>query len=346
MGERARLPVTGLGIPRCSPRDRVFGVLSHFGGDPQLKHRIANSLAFAAPQKQCRSMATAKLRGTTGGSHRRPVFLLGFHRGGTTFVQRLLNCHGQVTIFGENRAMLSRLRLMHRAWALQARRLDAASYSRFAGFAETFEPWASPVDGDVLLTQMAAFVESLYTVDPVSTVWGFKEIRHGNRPDIAFLRRLFPEAGLILLIREPRELLRSELYVAWSPARSVRLNRYVERFVGSYFRTIDAFTDAAKRWPDKAWIYSYEALRDGAPLTRVFSRIGVSPDGVDRGLVRRVRRARVGSSFSGYQRDVPEAEASAALSQLNKSLASGLLNPRNKTVRQTLEQLYPELTDP
>jgi hypothetical protein len=225
----------------------------------------------------------------------RPVFLLGFHRGGTTFVQRLLNCHQRVTMWGENGGLVSTFRAMHRAF--NGTTLDTETYVSFQDFADLFEPWASPITAETLLGRMADFVESLYCVGQRSAVWGFKEIRHGNRPDIDFLVRLFPQAGLILLVRQPRQLLNSELHVSWSPAGSMNLAKYVNRFTRAYLRTIEAFSYAANRWPDNVWIYSYEAFRDQDALEQVFSRIGVSRDEINHDLVARVRAARVGSSF-------------------------------------------------
>jgi len=277
---------------------------------------------------------------------RRAVFVLGFHRGGTTFVQRLLNCHQQVMIWGENGGMVSRLRLMHRAFAQNSYPVDAGAFARFEDFATRSEPWVSPIDGEGLLSQMAHFLESLYKADGAHVVWGFKEVRHGNRQDIDFLRQLFPEARLVLLVRQPWDVLNSQVHVAWSPAQSVDINEYVDSFTRDYLRTIAAFSGAAKRWPDKVWVYSYEALRDREDLlSELFSRIGISAEGIDGDLIDRVRGARVGSSFGegGRGRDVPPHEAATALSRFGELLTSSLAESRYKPVRENLERLYPEL---
>jgi hypothetical protein len=278
---------------------------------------------------------------------RRAVFVLGFHRGGATFVQRLLNCHQQVMIWGENGGMLSGLRLVHQAFAEYGYHIDADAYARFEDFATHYEPWVSPMNGDGLLSQMARFLESLYKADGAPLVWGFKEIRHGNPQDIDFLRQLFPQARLVLLVRQPWDLLNSQVHVAWSPAQSVDISEYVDSFTQDYLQTIEAFSDAATRWPDKAWIYSYEALRDREDLLpQLFSRIGISAEGTDGDLISQVRGARVGSSFDGEivrSRDVPPHEAAAALSRLDELLTTALAESRYRPVRETLERLYPEL---
>jgi Sulfotransferase family len=276
---------------------------------------------------------------------RRPLFLLGFHRGGATFVQRLLNCHRQVTIWGENGGLVSRLRLLHRDFAQFANPVDVAEFARFQEFTTWYEPFVSPAGGDGLLAAMAAFLESLYAVDG-SLIWGFKEIRHGNPRDIGFLRQLFPGAGLVLLIRQPRELLNSQVHVAWSPAQGVATKVYVDAFIKDYLRTVMAFSRAAKRWPDQAWIYSYEALRDREDvLAGLLSRIGIGEKDMDSDLMDQVRGTRVGSSFgeSGRGREVAPGEAAAALSALDEMLTACLAEPRYMPVRETLERLYPGL---
>jgi Sulfotransferase family len=275
----------------------------------------------------------------------RPLFVLGFHRGGATFVQRLLNCHRQVMIWGENGGMVSRLRLLHQAFAEFAFPVDVEDFARFESFTTRYEPFVSPMDADGLLIRLADFLESLYKTDG-SLVWGFKEIRHGNPRDIGFLRQLFPRAGLVLLVRQPRELLNSQVHVAWSPAQSVDVDEYVTSFTKDYLRTIAAFSGAATRWPDQAWVYSYEALRDREDmLAELLSRIGVGATGIDGGLIAQVRGTRVGSSFGefGRGRDVPPDEAATALGRLDELLSASLAEPRYKPVRETLQRLYPEL---
>jgi Sulfotransferase family len=277
---------------------------------------------------------------------RQAVFVLGFHRGGATFVQRLLNCHQQVMIWGENGGMLSGLRLIHQAFAEYGYHVDADAFARFEEFATRYEPWVSPMDGDGLASQMGHFLELLYTADGAHSVWGFKEIRHGNPQDIDFLRQLFPQARLVLLVRQPRDLLNSQVHVAWSPAQSVDINEYVDAFTQDYLQTIAAFSDAATRWPDKVWVYSYEALRDREDLLpELFSRIGISAQGIDGDLVNQVRGARVGSSFGEYarSREVPPHEAATALARLDELLTSAMAESGYTPVRETLERLYPEL---
>ena len=69
-----------------------------------------------------------------------PIFVLGFHRGGTTFVQRLLNCHEKVTIWGENGGIISDLRVMSERYAKSpAVKVDVEQYRDFSGLADLLE---------------------------------------------------------------------------------------------------------------------------------------------------------------------------------------------------------------
>jgi hypothetical protein len=271
------------------------------------------------------------------GGGRQPVFLLGFHRGGTTFVQRLLNCHREVTIWGENGALLSNLRLVHETFGRYGHKLDPRAYSNFNRFADQFEPWASPVTSEELLRHISDFVASLYDVARASTVWGFKEVNHGNGVDVGFIRRLFPDALVILLVREPRELFLSDLHTEWSDAPLTSLSPYAEEFSLHYLETIERFIAAVEDAPTAVRMLAYEQFRDRDLLPDVFSWMGLGDEGLDRRLVEQVRRTRRGSAYSDVGRYLPQDDVAEALSTFERSFASGLSEP----LRSALEGFYP-----
>jgi hypothetical protein len=268
-----------------------------------------------------------------------PVVLLGFHRGGTTFAQRLLNAHRDLTVWGENGGLLTHLRKAHQAFSRNAHRFDAAAYTEGA-LAAAFEPWANPLDGDDLLRALALFLERTYGVAGTS-VWGFKEIRHRSFADLEFFRKLFPDGRLVLELRHPVDLLMSELHTAWTVAQVVPLDEFVPRFARRYVAAVGAFTLAAARWPAHVRIVTYEGLRDDVgALARTVSWLGLDVDRLDLEVVDVVRAAKVGSSFGDAGRAVAEADVTAARRSFDSALAAALARPAAKRAAQTLSAHY------
>jgi Sulfotransferase family len=271
------------------------------------------------------------------------TFLLGFYRGGTTFVQRLLNCHRRVTIWGENGGFVSRLRQMHERFARDAQFVDSRDFTDFDGFADKFVPYANPVDSDELVRHMATFLETMYWPGRQPTMWGFKEIRNSNQADIAFLRLLFPNAKLVLLIRHPRDLLHSDLHSQWSPAELGHFSGYVDRFIVRYFRTCRAFSDAVDRFPADARICAYEEFCDRGFYPELCDWLGLRDSEMDHRLVETVREMRTGSSHGANGRPVPDREAEHAMSYFRERLASMLSQETTARESRLIERFYPDV---
>jgi hypothetical protein len=266
---------------------------------------------------------------------------LGFHRGGTTFVQRLLNCHEDVMIWGENSGLLAKMRRIQHDLEQQLRKVDATEYAEFSSFTDTFDPWTSPVDGDDVIRKMGCFLESLYRTDVRCRVWGFKEIRHCNRPDVAFLKRVLPKARLVLLLRDPGDLLMSDFRSAWSPARKMREADYVKEFTERYIRGVRAFLEAGNQWPEQVQVLGYEGFRDGDDLLRVLEWLGLPRRGLEHQLVDRVRDQKVGSSYSDTGRHVSSKEARSIERQFNRYLAAMLEDAELSSPTESVKKWYP-----
>lgn len=132
-------------------------------------------------------------------------------RCGSTLVQRLLSSHPRVRIWGEHvgalRQMLTarqRLRLWSDSNGMAGRReLESAGYN---GFIANLVPESGQIDAACV-----AFIETLFAAparDEGRPVWGFKEVRYGL-PDVLLLRDLFSRLRVILVVRDPRDVLRS-----------------------------------------------------------------------------------------------------------------------------------------
>ncbi len=272
-----------------------------------------------------------------------PLFLLGLHRGGTTYAQRILNCHRRVVVWGENGGLVTRLRKAHER-ARNLRRVDVGRYQRFDAFAPEFMPWASRLDRAGLRRAMARFVRDLHRAAPPAHFWGFKEIKHGNLRDLRFLHALFPDARIVLLVRHPRDVLRSELHVAWAPRRArLDARSSAQRFVMRYVRAVGAFVDFAAEHPETARLLRYEDLLRPAAIRALFTWLGLELGRADLARIRSVRSARVGSSFSDVARSEVDAARVAGVLRAFAAEMGGVRSTLERPVRDALWSWYPDL---
>jgi hypothetical protein len=145
-------------------------------------------------------------------------------RTGSTLLQRLLNVHAQLVVFGEHNAIVGSLhnlwnQIFH-SWArdalLRSSRLVPdllASRPISAPDGASIE-WANAFTEDTAKEAFRHFVEELLYPPalrrPGVRYWGFKEIRYGPAA-VGFLISLFPKARFLVLLREPVAIHRSRL---------------------------------------------------------------------------------------------------------------------------------------
>jgi tetratricopeptide (TPR) repeat protein len=115
-----------------------------------------------------------------------PTFLVGFPRSGTTLLEQVLSSHGQVSSM-EERECLSQVVA---DLALAPARLDGLSPGETAARCAAY--WAA-VETIGATTDQAAFVDKL----PLNIVF------------LPVIRRIFPDAKVIVAVRDPRDVLLS-----------------------------------------------------------------------------------------------------------------------------------------
>lgn len=247
-----------------------------------------------------------------------------------------------MVVWGENGGLVSHLRRAHgRARNLTA--ADVVRYQAFDSFAARFIPWASRVDQEGLLAAMAGFVRDLHRAEPPAAFWGFKEIRHGNRRDLRFLRALFPDARIVLLVRHPRDVVMSDLHVSWTAlGRPADAAQRARRFVKRYVRVAAAFLDCVGEQPELTRLIRYEDLQRQPAIRRLFTWLGLDLGAGDLARLRAARSARVGSSFSDVGRPVDAAIVRSLRAAFDAQMAATLktLDPR---VKESLLSWYPDL---
>jgi len=155
-------------------------------------------------------------------------------RSGSTLLQRLLNLHEQVVLFGEHNAIVGSLANLWQqtfdSWA----RGEIERSSRFVPDILAARPvammdgisieWANAFTEERALPVFRRFLEDLLYPPEIrradTRYWGFKEIRYGP-PAVAFLARLFPQARFLVLLRDPLAVHRSRLATGyWYPRLS------------------------------------------------------------------------------------------------------------------------------
>lgn len=139
----------------------------------------------------------------------RPIFVASMGRSGSTLLQRVLNVHPEITIWGEHGGFLSGI--------LQSNSVaggDAAAANLDEGYTQrqmvigelsdtdVFKPWVSPFRADDLSAGIRSMMIDLFTKDLTPDIrWGFKEIRYTDA-ELVSLMEMFPEAHLIVLARD------------------------------------------------------------------------------------------------------------------------------------------------
>jgi hypothetical protein len=143
-------------------------------------------------------------------------------RCGSTLVQRLLCSHPRVRIWGEHVGQLRPILLAVerlRVWSDTdgSTGLHELQTRGYQGFLANLTPERADIDA-----ACRAFIETLFA-NPAREagrpIWGFKEVRYGL-PEALLLRELFREIRVLLLVRDPRDVLRSleewETHPGWT----------------------------------------------------------------------------------------------------------------------------------
>lgn len=154
----------------------------------------------------------------------RPIFLLSSgHRCGSTLIQRLLNSHDDILIWGEQRGYLNTYESAHMV-LVEAAEASSGNRKKFLqeGY-DHFLPNLLPAKREVI-DAARLHIQSLFAAPAQRlgrSVWGFKEVRYGAKIAL-FLQRHFPEARFIHLTRNVVDCLIS--LKKWEQSKTVEWN--------------------------------------------------------------------------------------------------------------------------
>lgn len=281
-----------------------------------------------------------------------PVFVLGLMRSGTTFVQRLLNCHPELTIWGEHGGALQPLLA-----ELQPVVFDAHHRQRIAqGFksrdsvigtiddAEAFDPYVSPVPPEAYETLVddvirAQLVELFSRGLPAGTRWGFKETRYAGTV-FRSLGRVFPAAQFVFVTRSVEPWMSSVVRAPFrDDLRPEQLDDAdaVEDALESLLRLWTQRTTASLSFieddPERRLLISQEGLRTTEAAATIADRLGMGPlpdPPLSRVLSSRAGSSDVSTEWSGLSRTRLESSITAAVAG-NRQV--GELEARIKALR-------------
>lgn len=140
----------------------------------------------------------------------RPIVILSTGRAGSTLLQKLLNTHKELIIWGEHEGILNPLM---RSWMTvsQSKWLPETE-AKGSWLLEEIRPmnsskwtaWDGSFSKRDFNTHMKGFLDKLFSEKvPENVRWGFKEIRYFKSEFIDFWSGLYPETQYILLMRNP-----------------------------------------------------------------------------------------------------------------------------------------------
>lgn len=152
------------------------------------------------------------------------LFLLGTGRSGTTLLQRFLNVHDDVMIWGEHIGFLNQLAesyflvkdnpsMDEYSYKLVAPE-DCEDLRAFYKDPKKWQAWMNWFRPDDVADFYRQQLELIFNPEQVgkTKVWGFKEIRYGEDDlVIRFLRDLYPEAIFLSVVRDGLNVIESQL---------------------------------------------------------------------------------------------------------------------------------------
>ena len=190
-----------------------------------------------------------------------PVLVLAAgQRCGSTLVQRLLSSHPDVLIWGEHagqlRTILAGVSHM-KVWSDEDGQEARAAFEDggYQSFMANLIPESEWID-----EALRQFLQTLFADRAAArgkSVWGLKEVRYGLSEARA-LQRLFPDAVVVHLVRDPRDILCSldlweRQYKWWS-------RRDTELAMRDWYRVADSFLHCTREMSPAVLRLRYEDL--------------------------------------------------------------------------------------
>jgi hypothetical protein len=233
--------------------------------------------------------------------HDAPVFLISTGRTGSTLLQRLLNCHPDLVVWGEHYGLFGALAdpyahmgsVGRKFYPYSARDNDSPSLllPTLRDPAAAIE-WATPWSLEEIRPQIANFMQGFFAsrLAPGQR-WGFKEVRYNRMEVLTLLREVFPAGRFIFLRRNELEVTRSKV-LAWKsgqPWDELRLGERLEitnGILADVRRHYSLYAEFMELHPGVGIAVDYEQLLADADaaLSRILAHLGLDESRYDRAL--------------------------------------------------------------
>ncbi len=240
----------------------------------------------------------------------RPIFVASMGRSGSTLLQRVLNLHPDVTIWGEHGGFLSGLLESYEAASrpVTAKNLAVGYESRHEIIGElqdkdSFKPWVSPFTTEDIERSFTDHVRGLFTSELAPTTrWGFKEIRYSQN-EVATLMTMFPEAQLVILARDFPGFAQSRFFAFGNTdfdfdteegraAAQLRLSKMADGWIRRY----QGLLAARDQFVERTSVVAYHELTEGpSRAVELFAELGETAPTT--GAIESVLGSIVGSTF-------------------------------------------------
>jgi len=206
-----------------------------------------------------------------------PIFIFAASwRTGSTLLQRILNASGEVFIWGEP-AFLPQARALYERTRTY---FEKVKYNRNRAFAKTVGKWipvVSPLP-EGAIRALKLFFEELYGRETIALGlkrWGFKEVRAGAVENIIFLKKLYPQAKFLFLVRNP-----------YDTYKSLKGKKFHHDFQNS-FEPIDIWSNNVREFFAHEEVQKYCLLvryedivkaskKENAELKKIAAHVGIS----------------------------------------------------------------------
>ena len=189
----------------------------------------------------------------------RPIIVLGCPRSGTTLVQVMLHSHSRIAIAPETRFLVPAYRRRLRFGNLENRTNRGALAEFIVGRGYFFanlgldrqETFGCILEGPPTVGSAIGLVLRAYAGRFERPRWGEK--RTGYHRHIDVVMRLFPDAQIVHVVRDPRDCVASLRRMPWWKRGSYHS-------VSAWAQSVDYTDEAARRWPGLVTRVQYERL--------------------------------------------------------------------------------------
>ena len=205
-----------------------------------------------------------------------PIFLFGSGRCGSTLVQRAINAHADVVMYGEHEGFLGPIANSYHK-LMQTPDVQEYIFGEDALPADLLHGpikdtgadicWVNNFTAEDVRREHRALVLNLLTrgLDLEHIHWGFKEIRYRKGQHILwFLREMFPNCKFVFLVRDPVSTIVSGL-LAWEQTHAEAANEeLLTKLVGNrlegWTSKYEYLLNYATAHPEGSYVLKYEDL--------------------------------------------------------------------------------------